>query len=89
MKTFKAKYLTVTRADIDPHTSIEIVWQTDPATFQILVFRIHVGTARPFMTTEEIGGFTTIDAVCQHLRVLFGETNARRVAPASQWNFHP
>jgi hypothetical protein len=86
MKKPHAKWITVHNADIDQYTSIEILWETDPNTLHLLLFRIIRGPGRGQLTTEQIGPYRCLAELRQQLCVLFGELSARRICHnASSW----
>lgn len=86
MKKPHAQWLTLHKADIDQYTSIEILWQTEFNTLNLLVFRIDRRGSEIHLTTEEIGPYHCLAELRQKLRVVFGELPARRICHnAGSW----
>lgn len=74
-----ASWLTVQKGDIDPYTSIEILWHADTHTLHLLTFRLSRGAGRPQLTTEETGPYRCLIELRQQIGVLFGEIVAQRL----------
>jgi hypothetical protein len=86
MKKPHARWLTLHKADIDQSTSIEILWQTELNTLNILLFRIDRRSSRAHLTTETIGPYHSLADLRRGLCVLFGELPARRICHnAGSW----